>query len=116
MDSHKNARLTQKGREEMMRAVVNGVQSYAAAARKFNTTPKTSPNGSNAAAQKAWMGCVITLKISSSDSQTSQVTCDAIEVLRRQRYTGKHIAAEVGVSPQLSAASSNGVDSISSAP
>jgi len=29
MDSHKNARLTPKGREEMMRAVVNGVQSYA---------------------------------------------------------------------------------------
>src|SRR5215813_1241941 len=41
MDTHKNARLTPKGREEMMRAVVNGVQSYAAAARKFNTTPKT---------------------------------------------------------------------------
>jgi len=35
MDCHRN------GREQTMRAVVNGVQSYAAAARKFNTTPKT---------------------------------------------------------------------------
>jgi transposase InsO family protein len=35
----------------------------------------------------------------SSDSQTPQATCDAIEVLRRQRHTGKQIAAEVGVSP-----------------
>jgi hypothetical protein len=32
MDTHQNARLTPKGREEMMRAVVDGGQSYAAAA------------------------------------------------------------------------------------
>jgi len=41
MDTHKNARLTPKGREEMVRAVVDGGLSYAAAACKFNTTPKT---------------------------------------------------------------------------
>jgi transposase-like protein len=41
MDTHKNARLTPKGREEMVRAVVEGGLSHAAAARKFNTTPKT---------------------------------------------------------------------------
>ena len=35
----------------------------------------------------------------SSDSQTPQATCDAVEVLRRQRYTGKQIAAEFGISP-----------------
>ena len=29
MDTHKNARLTPKGREDMVRAVVNGRQGYA---------------------------------------------------------------------------------------
>src|SRR5215470_5495278 len=41
MDTHKNARLTPKGREEMVRALLEGGLSKAAAARKFNTTPKT---------------------------------------------------------------------------
>ncbi len=41
MDTHKNARLTPKGREEMVRAVVDRGLSKAAAARQFNTTPKT---------------------------------------------------------------------------
>jgi hypothetical protein len=44
MDTHKNARLTPKGREDMVRAVVDGGQSCAAAARKFNTTLKTVTN------------------------------------------------------------------------
>jgi transposase-like protein len=39
MDTHKNARLTPKGREAMVRAVVDGGLSKAAAARKFNTAP-----------------------------------------------------------------------------
>src|SRR6476469_8874166 len=33
------------------------------------------------------------------DSQTPQATCDAVEALRRQRYTGKQIARELGISP-----------------
>ena len=41
MDTHKNARLTPKGREDMVRAVVRGGLTKAAAARRFNTTPKT---------------------------------------------------------------------------
>jgi DNA-binding MarR family transcriptional regulator len=32
-------------------------------------------------------------------SQTPPATCAAVEALRRQRHTGKQIAAEVGVSP-----------------
>lgn len=100
MDTHKNARLTPKGREEMVRAVVNGGLGHAAAASKFNTTPKTVAK---------WVKRFRTEGVDglrdrssrplSSDSQTPQATCDAIEVLRRQRYTGKQIAAEVGVSP-----------------
>ena len=41
MDTHKNARLTPKGREEMVRCVVDRGMSKAAAARQFNTTIKT---------------------------------------------------------------------------
>jgi len=41
MDTHKNARLTPKGREEMVRAVVDHGLSKAEAARCYNTTPKT---------------------------------------------------------------------------
>ena len=100
MDTHKNARLTPKGREEMVLAVVDGGQNYAAAARKFNTTPKTvakwvkrfRAEGVNGLRDRS-------SRPLSSDSHTPQATCDAIEVLRRQRYTGKQIAAEVSVSP-----------------
>jgi transposase-like protein len=35
MDMHKNARLTPKGREQMVRAVVDGGLSKAAAARRY---------------------------------------------------------------------------------
>jgi transposase len=41
MDVHNNARLTPKGREQMLRAVICDGLSKAAAARRFNTTPKT---------------------------------------------------------------------------
>jgi transposase len=41
MDTHNNARLTPKGREDMVRAVVDQGLSKAAAARKFNTSAKT---------------------------------------------------------------------------
>jgi transposase-like protein len=41
MDTHKNASLTPKGREAMARRVIDGGLSKAAAARQFNTTPKT---------------------------------------------------------------------------
>jgi len=41
MNTHKNAPLTPKGREVMVRSVSEGGLSKAAAARQFNTTPKT---------------------------------------------------------------------------
>jgi DNA-binding NarL/FixJ family response regulator len=48
MDTHGNAPLTPKGREMMVRAVVDCGLSKAAAARQFNTTPKTVGNRWNA--------------------------------------------------------------------
>jgi transposase-like protein len=41
MNVHKNAPLTPKGREAMVRSVVEGGLSKADAAYQFNTTPKT---------------------------------------------------------------------------
>jgi transposase len=41
MDTHNNARLTPRGREDMVRAVVDRGLSKAEAARQFNATWKT---------------------------------------------------------------------------
>jgi len=99
MDTHKNARLTSKGREAMVRAVVDRGVSKAAAARKFNTTPKTVAKWVERFRRKGVDGLRDrSSRPLSSASQTPQATCDAVEALRRQRYTGKQIAAEVGVS------------------
>src|ERR1700694_4824902 len=99
MNSHKNASLTPKGREAMVRCVEAGL-SNAAAARQFNTTPKTVAKW----VERFRAGGVDGLRDRSSrplslPSQTAPATCAVIEALRRQRHTGKQIAAEVGVSP-----------------
>ena len=41
MNTHDNACLTPRGREQMVRAVVDDGLSKAAAARRFNTSAKT---------------------------------------------------------------------------
>jgi transposase InsO family protein len=100
MDTHKNARLTPKGREEMVRAVVDYSLTKAAAARQFNTTPKTVGKWVERFRAEGVDGLQDrSSKPLSSPEQTPPATCAAIEALRRQRYTGKQIAAEVGISP-----------------
>jgi transposase InsO family protein len=100
MDTHKNAPLTPKGREAMVRCVIEGGLGKAAAARQFNTTPKTVAKW----VDRFRAGGVEGLRDRSSrplslPSQTAPATCAAVEALRRQRHTGKQIAAEAGVSP-----------------
>jgi transposase InsO family protein len=100
MDTHKNAPLTPKGREAMVRCVIEGGLGKAAAARQFNTTPKTVAKWVDRFRARGVEG----LRDSSSrplslPSQTAPATCAAVEALRRQRHTGKQIAAEAGVSP-----------------
>jgi hypothetical protein len=100
LDTHKNAPLTAKGREAMVRSVNEGGLSGAAAARQFNVTPKTIANGSSASALEVSM--VLRDRSSrplSLPSQTAPATCAVVEALRHQRHTGKQIAAQVGVSP-----------------
>jgi transposase len=99
MNSHKNAPLTPKGREAMVRCVEAGL-SKAAAARQFNTTPKTvakwverfRADGVDGLRDRS-------SRPLSSPSQTAPTTCAVVEALRRQRHTGRQIAAEVDVSP-----------------
>jgi transposase InsO family protein len=100
MDTHKNARLTPKGREEMVRTVVDGGLTKTAAARRYNTTPKTVGKWVERFRAEGVDGLRDrSSRPLSSPGQTPAATCAAIEVLRRQRYTGQQIAAEVGVSP-----------------
>jgi transposase InsO family protein len=73
--------------------------SYAAVARKFNTTPKTVVKWVNRFRAEGVDGLRDrSSRPLSSNSQTPQATCDAVEALRRQRYTGQQIARELGIS------------------
>lgn len=99
MDTHSNARLTPKGREDMVRAVVESGLSRAEAARRFNTTPKTVAKwvrrfrelGSGGLRDRS-------SRPHSSPSRTPIATCDAVEALRRERYIQAAIAARLGLS------------------
>src|ERR1700758_2503662 len=100
MDTHKNARLTPKGREEMVRAVVDRGMTKAAAARQFNTTQKTVGKWVERYRAEGVEGlCDRSSRPLSSPVQTPHATCEAVEVLRRQRYAGAQIAHQLGVSP-----------------
>lgn len=100
MDTHQNARLTPKGREAMVRAVVDGGLSKTAAARQFNTTPKTVRKWVERFRAEGVEGLRDrSSKPLSSPDQTPAATCAAVEALRRQRYTGKQIAAHLTLSP-----------------
>jgi transposase InsO family protein len=100
MDTHKNAALTPKGREMMVRAVIDCGLSKAAAARQFNVTPKSAAKWVKRFRDEGLDGLHDrSSRPLSSPSRTAPATAAAIEALRRQRYTGKQIAAEVGVSP-----------------
>src|ERR1700721_359346 len=84
MNSHKNAPLTPKGREAMVRSVIEGGLSKTAAARQFNTTPKTVAKWVERFRAEGVDG----LRDRSSrplslPSQTAPATCAVVEVLPR---------------------------------
>src|SRR6266478_6713513 len=99
MDTHQNAPLTPKGREAMVRIVIEGGMTKAAAARQFNTTAKTVAKWVERFRMEGVDGLRDrSSKPHSSPSQTPPATCTVVAALRRQRHTGKQIATEVGVS------------------
>ena len=84
----------------MARSVVEGGLSQADAAYQFNTTPKTVAKWVKRFRTEGVEGLRDrSSRPHSSPSQTPPATCTAIATLRRQRHTGKQIAAEVEVSP-----------------
>lgn len=99
MNTHKNAHLTAKGREAMVRAVVDDDMSAAAVARQFRTTPKTVAKWVKRFREHGVDGLHDrSSRPHSSPSQTPVATCDHVETLRRDRYTQDQIAAATGLS------------------
>jgi transposase InsO family protein len=99
MNTHNNARLTAKGREDMVRAVVEHGSSRAEAARQFNTTAKTVAKWVERFKAEGVDGLRDrSSKPRSLPSQIPLATADAVERLRRERKTQEHIAAELGLS------------------
>jgi transposase InsO family protein len=99
MNIHKNARLTPFGRERLVQAVLSG-QRPEAAARAAGVCPRTARKW---VARFKAAGPAGLIDRSSRPHRlhrpTSAPTVDRIESLRRQRWTGKQIAVELGVSP-----------------
>src|SRR5579871_6896023 len=93
MDVHKNAPLTPKGREAMVRSVIEGGLTKAAAALQFNVTAKTVAKWVERFRADGMDGLRDrSSRPHSSPNQTPAAACAAVETLRRQRYTGKQIA------------------------
>ena len=99
MNIHKNARLTPLGRERMVRQVESG-QTPEAVARAAGVCPRTVRKWVARFAARAWPDCRI--------ARRGRIGCigrrrrrssSRSSALRRQRWTGKQIAAETGVSP-----------------
>ena len=99
MDIHKNARLTVHGRERIVRQVMSG-QTPKAVALAAGICPRTIRKWVSRYRAEGLAG----LQDRSSRPHrlrrpTPEQIVQEIEQLRRQRWTGKQIAAEVSVSP-----------------
>ena len=99
MNVHKNARLTPRGRERIVRQVTSG-QAPDAVAEAAGVCPRTVRKWVDRYRREGLAG----LQDRSSRPHrlrqpTPHVVVEEIERLRRQRWTGKQIAAETGVSP-----------------
>jgi transposase InsO family protein len=99
MNIHKNARLTPIGRERLVQAVLSG-QTPEAAAHAAGVCPRTARKWVERYTAQGPAGL---MDRSSRPHRlyrpTPAKTVERIEVLRRQRYTGKQIALELGISP-----------------
>jgi transposase InsO family protein len=99
MDIHENARLTPRGRERMVNMVLGG-QTPKAVSAAVGVCPRTVKKWVERFNAEGLAG--LQDRSSRPDhlrQPTPQAKVDRIEALRRQRLTGKAIAAETGVSP-----------------
>src|SRR3954451_5081705 len=100
MNVHQNARLTPHSRAELVRRVVVEGQTPTAVAAAFGVTVKTVRKGVARFQTEGVKG----LHDRSSRPHhlhrpTPAATVATVEALRRQRWTGRQIAAAVAVSP-----------------
>jgi transposase InsO family protein len=99
MNIHKNARLTPLGRERIVKEVLSG-RTPEAAARAAGVCPRTVRKW---VARFKGEGAEGLKDRSSRPHRLHRPTpidiVERVEALRRQRWTGRQIAAEVGVSP-----------------
>lgn len=100
MDIHKNARLTPHSRAELVRRVLEQGQTPKAVATAYGVCVKTVRKWVDRFRIEGPKG------LSDRSSRPHRLrkptppgVVEQIELLRRQRYTGKQIAAETGVSP-----------------
>jgi len=99
MNIHKNARLTPRGREHLVRAIVSG-QTPEAAARAAGVCRRTALK---------WLKRFLAEGVEGLQDRSSrphrlwkptpQEIVEKVDALRRQRWTGKQIAADLGISP-----------------
>lgn len=99
MNIHKNARLTPRGRELLVRHIVSG-QALEAAARAAGVCPRTA---------RKWLARFLAEGVEGLQDRSSRPNrlyrptppeiIERVEALRRQRWTGKQIAAELDISP-----------------
>lgn len=99
MNIHKNARLTPNGRAELARMVLEGGQSIAQVAKAFHVCAKTARKWTERFRQAGAEGMADrSSRPRRLRKPTPQAAIDEIVTLRRQRFTGKHIAKVAGVS------------------
>jgi transposase len=100
MNIHKNARLTPLRREEMALAVIEGRLCQAQAALQFAVTAKVVKRWVTRYQAEGRVGMADrSSRPRHSPNATDQAVADQIVALRRQRFTAKHIASVVAVSP-----------------
>jgi transposase len=100
MDIHKNARLTPHSRAELVRRVLIQRQTTKAVATAFGVCVKTVQKWVDRFVSEGEAG--LTDRSSRPHrlrQPTARSVVEEIERLRRERWTGKQIAAETGVSP-----------------
>ena len=118
MDVHKNARLTPRGREAMVRAVVDQRLTQVGSRTALQHIAQDGRQVGRALPRRRRRGLQDrSSRPRSLPSQTAIATCDAVEVLRRQRQTQAAIAQPARpVASPPSAASSGAAASVCSQP
>jgi transposase InsO family protein len=99
MNIHKNARLTPLGRDRIVRLIESG-QTTKAAAHAAGVCPRTARKWIERHRREGLAGLADrSSRPHRLHRPTPPAVVEQVEALRRQRWTGQQIAADVGISP-----------------